>query len=105
MKWFSQVLVVIYGLSGLYFIYMAIMGSFVYFANKSMGHDESFLEPGRNWVFGLLLAGFAWVGWKVMQNPESYKWGIWIVYLPFTAIFLFFLWFLTIHVSTGGRWN
>jgi hypothetical protein len=42
MNWFSQALVWIYGLSALYFLYLVSMGIFVYFADKSMGHNKSF---------------------------------------------------------------
>jgi hypothetical protein len=41
MKWFSQVLVWMYGLSALSFLYSADKGILVYFANKPMGHNKN----------------------------------------------------------------
>ncbi|MBK9256703.1 MAG: hypothetical protein IPM42_14540 [Saprospiraceae bacterium] len=105
MKWFSQVLVWIYGLSALYFLYMAAMGIFVYFANKSMGHYESFLVPGRNLAFGLILGAFAFAGWRLMKNPDTHKIGIWITYFPFIIAVLFVLWFAIVLIGSGGKWN
>jgi hypothetical protein len=89
MKWFSQVLVWIYSLTALYFLYTAAIGIFVYFANKSMGHYESFLMPGRNLAFGLILGAFAFGGWKLMKNEDTYKIGMIVTYFPlFQAYFL-----------------
>lgn len=105
MKWFSQVLVWIYGLSALYFLYMAAMGIFVYIANKSMGHYESFLVPGRNLAFGLILGAFAFAGWKLMKNPTTYKIGMWVTYFPFIIGGLFVLWFAIVLIGSGGKWN
>jgi len=105
MKWFSQVLVWVYGLVALYFLYMAAMGMFVYFANRSMGHYESFLVPGRNLAFGLILGAFAFGGWRFMKNAESYKIGLIITYFPFIIAILFVLWFALIFATNGGKWN
>lgn len=105
MKWFSQILLWIYGLSSLYFLYMAAMGIFIYFANKSLGHYESFLVPGRNLAFGLLLGLVALGGWKLMKNPDTYKFGMVLTYIPFLLVALFILWFALIFATNGGKWN
>lgn len=105
MKWFSQILVWIYGLSALYFLYTAAMGMFVYFANKSMGHYESFLVPGRNLVIGLILGGVAFGGWKLMKNPDTATIGLILTYFPFIIALLFLLYFALIFATNGGRWN
>jgi hypothetical protein len=105
MKWFSQVLVWIYALSALYFLCMAAMGIFVYVANKSMGHYESFLVPGRNLAFGLILGAFAFGGWKLMRIPATYKIGMWVTYFPFIIALLFVLWFAIVLIGSGGKWN
>ncbi len=105
MKWFNQVLVWIYGLSALYFLYLAAMGIFVYVANKSMGHYESFLVPGRNLAFGLILGVIAFAGWKLMKNPDTYKIGAILTYFPFILGVLFVLWFALIFATNGGKWN
>ncbi|MBP6569498.1 MAG: hypothetical protein KA270_20150 [Saprospiraceae bacterium] len=105
MKWFSQVLVWIYSLTALYFLYTAAIGIFVYFANKSMGHYESFLMPGRNLAFGLILGAFAFGGWKLMKNEDTYKIGMIVTYFPFISGVLFMLWFVLIFATNGGKWN
>lgn len=105
MKWFSQVLIWIYALAALYFLYVAAMGIFVYVANKSMGHYESFLVPGRNLAFGLILGAFAFSGWKLMKNPETYKIGMVVTYLPAIVVLLFILWFAIVFIGSSGRWN
>jgi hypothetical protein len=105
MKSINTALTVLYGLGAAYFLYMAAMGIFVYFANRSMGHTESFLVPGQHLVAGLFLCGFAYLGWRWLQNPGSM--GIWgySLYLPAAALLLFVLWFVILHLSSGGRWN
>ena len=105
MKWFSQVLIWIYGLSGLYFLYLAGLGMFVYFANKSMGHYESFLVPGRNLAFGLILIAFAFAGWKLLKYPSTSTIGFIVTYFPFIMALLFVLYFALIFAINGGRWN
>ena len=105
MKWFSQVLIVLYGVSALYFLYLAALGIFVYVSNKSMGHVDSFLVPGRNLAIGLILGAFAFVGWKLMKNPETYKIAMWLTYFPFIIAVLFSLWFAIVLIGSGGKWN
>jgi hypothetical protein len=105
MKGINTVLTVLYGLGAAYFLYMAAMGIFVYVANRSMGHHETFLVPGQHLAAGLLLAGFAYLGWRWLQHPDTT--GAWVygLYLPAGALLLFALWFLILHLSSGGRWN
>lgn len=105
MKWFSQILLWIYGLSALYFLYTAILGIFVYLANKSMGHYDSFLIPGRNLAIGLILGFITFGGWKLMKHPNTYKIGMIITYFPFIIGMLFVLWFALIFATNGGKWN
>lgn len=105
MKWLGQVLVWIYGLAALYFLYQAALGIFVYVANKSMGHYESFLVPGRNLAIGLTLSAFAFAGWRLMKNVDTYKIGLFLTYFPFIIGLLFVLWFGMIFATNGGKWN
>ena len=105
MKGFGQILLGIYGLASLYFLYTAAMGIFVYFANRSMGHYESFLEPGRNLAIGIIFGAIAFGGWKLMKNPNTATIGMVITYFPFMIAFLFVLYFALIFATNGGRWN
>lgn len=105
MKGINTVLTVLYGLGAAYFLYRAAMGIFVYVANRSMGHQDSFLVPGQHLAAGLLLGGFAYLGWRWLQQPAATgAWGYWL-YLPAGALLLFALWFLILLMSSGGRWN
>lgn len=105
MKGLSQILVWIYGLTALYFLYLAAMGIFVYLANRSMGHYESFFVPGRNLAAGLILGAIAFGGWKLMKNVGTQKIGLILIYLPFMGVVLFVLWFAMIFATNGGKWN
>lgn len=105
MKGFSQILIWIYGLTAIYFLYTAATGIFVYFANKSMGHYESFLVPGRNLAIGLIIGSVAFGGWKLMKNHDYHTLGMIITYFPFIILLLFVLYFVLIFATNGGRWN
>jgi hypothetical protein len=105
MKWLNQGLFAIYGITALYFLYLAGITMFVYFANKSMGHQESFLVPGRNLALGLFLGLFAFVGWKILQNPGLHKIVTFLYYLPVGMIIIYVLWFALLYFSSGGNWQ
>ncbi len=105
MKGINTALTVLYGLGAAYFLYMAAMGIFVYVANRSMGHQESFLVPGQHLAAGLLLGGFAYLGWRWLQHPSAIGAWVYWLYLPAGAFLLFAAWFLLLHLSSGGRWN
>jgi hypothetical protein len=104
MKWINQILLVLYGLTALYFLYTAAMGIFVYFANKSMGHYESFLVPGRNLVVGLILAGLTALAWYCVRQPVLSKTAYFLLYLPVIIIGVIFILILINYIS-GARWN
>lgn len=105
MKWVNYSLLIIYGLAAFYFLYIAAQGLFVYFANKSLGHNESFFMPGRNLVIGIFLAAFTWLAWQfISQNNMSKIWSV-LLYLPVIVVGLFFLFMLITLLSSGGKWN
>jgi FtsH-binding integral membrane protein len=95
----------IYGLTALYFLYQAAMGIFVYFANKSLGHTESFFMPGRNLMVGLVLAFITCSAWYLIQHQPDSKTGFIILYLPTLIIGGFFLFMIVTLILSGGKWN
>ncbi len=103
MKGFSQILIIIYSVTAFYFLYQAAIGIFVYFANKNLGHYESFLVPGRNLALGLILASMAFGGWKHINNPSTYKFGMFIVYFPVGIVALIILWVVFVFITNGGK--
>ena len=105
MKWYHQVLIALYSMAFIFFLYEAILGMFVYFANKSMGHYESFLVPGRNLILALLFGCFAFFGWKLLKTAAMSKVGALLLYFPIICILLFMLWFIILLISSGGKWN
>jgi hypothetical protein len=105
MKWMHNAFLIMYGLAALYFLYQAAMGIFVYFANKSLEHAESFFMPGRNLIVGLVLGLIAFSAWYLIQQQPDSKTGLIILYLPTIIIGGFFLYMMVALISSGGRWN
>ncbi len=81
------------------------MHGYVYFANKSLGHEESFLIPGRNLAIGLLVAGFAFAGWYLIKHSAFQKLGNIILFFPAVAVGLFLLYMVSLLIASGGKWN
>jgi hypothetical protein len=80
------------------------MGIFVYFANKSLGQVESFLEPGRNLVIGLIFSGITAFGWYFIRQSILSKSGYFLFYLPLIIVGIIFLYFF-INLIFGAKWN
>lgn len=105
MKVIHQIVLGLNGLLSLYFLYMATMHSYVYFANKSLGHNESFFEAGRYIVIALIFLTITLLGWFLMKNPNYSKMGITILYIPIIIAGIFGLWTIIMLLSANGRWN
>lgn len=105
MKTYIKVLLIVYGLAAVYFLYLAAINMFVYFANRSKGFYEPFLPAGRNLGLGLVFALIAGLSWFFVRQPAYQKAGNFIALLPLIAIGLFVCWFLIIMISSGGKWN
>jgi hypothetical protein len=105
MKWMHNTFLIIYGLAALYFLYQAAMGIFVYVANKSMGHTESFFIPGRNLIVGLVLTLVTFSAWYLIKHQPDSKAGLIILYLPTLLIGGFFLYMILVLILSGGKWN
>ncbi len=105
MKWIHQSFMFLYAIGAFYFLYQAALGIFVYVANKSAGHYESFFIPGRDLVTGLLLAGLAWLALYCLKQPTFPKAGYIVLYLPLILIGGFFLFIIITLLLSGGKWN
>ena len=105
MKWYHQALIVLYSVVALYFLYMAAMHLYVYFANKSLGHEESFLVPGRNLAVGLLISGITLTGWYLLKHTDYSRLGSIVLFLPAVAVGLFLLYMVSLLIASGGKWN
>lgn len=105
MKLFIKILLIGYGITALYFLYLAAINLFVYFANTSKGFHEPFLPAGRNLAIGFLFAVITGVSWFLIRQPAYEKAGTYLVYLPLIVIGLFICWFLIVMISSGGKWN
>ncbi|MBK9270134.1 MAG: hypothetical protein IPM48_00930 [Saprospiraceae bacterium] len=105
MKLFYQIVIGIYGLVALYYIYLSAMHLFVYFTNRSLGHEESFFEPGKNLIVASVFSFFAIASWFLIRNPNYSKLGYAVFYIPLIVAGLFVLWTLTILIGSGGKWN
>lgn len=105
MKPFHYIFIIIYALVAAYFLYMTAISLFVYFSNKSMGHNESFFESGKNFLIALLFSFFTFSSWFLIRNQNYHKIGLIIFYIPIVLIGLYLLWALTIIIGSGGKWN
>ena len=105
MKWIHEAIIIFYSIIALYFLYLASTGIFVYFANKSMGHQESFLIPGRNLCIGLLLVTITWSAWYFINQSSYSKLGLIILYLPLIIVVSFLIFMFINLISAGGKWN
>lgn len=105
MKLFYYIFIIIYALIAAYFLYMTAISLFVYFSNKSMGHNESFFESGKNILVALLFSFFTLSSWFLIRNQNYHKIGLTIFYIPLVVIGIFLLWALTIIIGSGGKWN
>ena len=105
MKVIHQIVLGLNGLVSLYFLYMAAMHTYVYFANKSLGHTESFSEAGRYIVIALIFLTITLLGWFLMKNPSYSKLGTIILYIPIIIAGIFGLWTIIMLLSANGRWN
>ena len=105
MKWYQLLLFGLNGLAGLYLLYMATMHFFVYFANTTLGHEESILIPMRNLIPGLIIAGLTIGAWMLLKENPISKTGNILLFIPCMIAMIFGLWTVVILLSANGKWN
>lgn len=104
MKSFHQIVFGFYVLIGLYLLYFAIMHTYIYFANRSLGYVESFGVAGRYWLGFLIFSVIIWVAWHSIKGKMN-TFGMIVLYFPIVVALLYGLWAILITLSSGGRWN
>jgi len=105
MKTYIKILLILYGFTALYFLYLAAINLFVYFANTSKGFYEPFLPAGRNLAIGIFFAAITSISWFLLRQPAYQKMGNLLVLLPMIAIGFFICWFVIVMIASGGKWN
>ena len=105
MKWYQSVVLFLNSLVALYFLYTALMQLFVYFANRSMGYQESFLIPGRTIVLALLLSMCSFGAWYALRQLQMQRVASILLYFPLLVVVLFALWTIILLLGSGGKWN
>ncbi|MFZ1749908.1 MAG: hypothetical protein WAU01_06935 [Saprospiraceae bacterium] len=105
MKWYHLGALLIYGSAILYFGYQTYLQLYVYFANKSLGHEESFSLAGKHLALTIFLIAMSAGGWYLMKYTSMTKLGNVILFFPFIVIGLFALWAIILVLSSGGKWN
>lgn len=105
MKFINQFLAIIYGGVAAYSIYMSVMTLFVYFANQSLGHSESFRQPTIYLSIAALFSVTTYIGYKIWANQTVHLLLKSFFYLPIIAVCLYILWGILMIVGSGGKWN
>ena len=105
MKWYHITTLLIYGSAIAYFAYQSYIQLYVYFANKSLGNEESFLMPGRYLGLTLLLIAMSSGGWYLLKYTAMTKLGNLILFFPYIIILLYALFAIVLLLSSGGKWN
>ncbi|MBK8699642.1 MAG: hypothetical protein IPN29_08870 [Saprospiraceae bacterium] len=105
MKWYHYFFFSVNGIAALWLLYHAAMHLFVYFANRSLGHAESFRVPGLYLFGGIAFTALAVGGWYLSKNPAYGKIGLGLLMLPAIIVALYGLWAVFLLISSGGKWN
>lgn len=105
MKTFQWVGYAVNSLAGLYFLYMAAMHFYVYWQNRSMGHEESARSWLLNLVIFLLLLGFSAAAFWLHRYTGQQRLGNFFLFLPLGLVGLYLLWAIFLLISSGGKWN
>lgn len=105
MKVINIIITMLYAMGVIYTGYMAVTHLFVYFANKNMGHEESFRLPGL-YLFGCFLFIIcAFVGWRLYNSGNAGIPEKLLFYLPLVLVIAYALWAVVLLISSGGKWN
>ncbi|MCB0659678.1 MAG: hypothetical protein KDC04_02010 [Saprospiraceae bacterium] len=93
------------GLVALYFIYMAALQAFVYFANQNLGQNESFGMVARYGIIAIIFIVILAASWILLKQNGASVLGKVILYFPIGLALGYALWAILIVISSGGRWN
>lgn len=95
----------LYAMGAVYPGYMAITHLFVFFANKNLGHVESFRLPGLYLSGSVLFIICAFIGWRLYNSGNIGLFEKTLFYLPLVLVITYALWAVVLLLSSGGKWN
>lgn len=99
---YIHVLIIINALAALWFFIQTGMHSFVYVANKRLGHEVDARSMRRQALLTLFFAAFALGGyWKALPDWLNMTLAV----LPLALLLIYALWAGFLLLSSGGKWN
>ncbi len=105
MKWYQILGFTINIIAALYFIYMSAMHVFVYVMNKRDGHYVNFHEGKISISIASILSVLTVLAWIAFKNPDSYKLGNMLLFIPLGLLVAYGLFAVFLIVGSGGKWN
>ncbi len=105
MKWYQLWLSVAYTLVTLYLLYQSVLHLFVYFANRHLGHYESFRTPLLFIVATFLLSIITASSYFLLKNNPASIAGNAILFAPIGVVVAIILWAIFLVIVSGGQWN
>lgn len=93
-------------LASVYFTYLSAMHVFIYFANKKLGHPESFFLSKRNLALAAIFICITLAGYLVKKYTPNITQSVMILGIPLFLVLLYALFALVlIAAGSGSRWN
>ncbi|OWY24905.1 hypothetical protein C7N43_15780 [Sphingobacteriales bacterium UPWRP_1] len=92
-------------LASVYFTYLSAMHVFIYFANKRLGHPESFFLSKRSLVIAAIFIGITAAGYFVKKYTLNATQAVMILGFPLFLALLYGLFAVVMIIGSGGRWN
>jgi hypothetical protein len=105
MKSYQFGLFVVYALITFYLLYQSVLYLFVYFANKKLGHEESFRTPLLFIVVAFLSSAITASSYFLLKNNPDSVIGNVILFAPIVIAVAIILWTIFLIIASGGRWN
>jgi len=78
---------------------------FVYFANKRLGHQESFFMSARYLTLAAIFIFITITGFFLKKKLASPIPAIFVMGFPYFLLILYGLFMIAILISSKGRWN
>lgn len=91
--------------ASVYFTYMSAMHLFIYFANKRLGHPESFFACKQNIVPAVIFIAITTAGYLLKKNAGTPGAAVLVLGFPFFIAILYGLFAVVMIIGSGGRWN
>ena len=95
----------LYGVISLYSGYRCFMHTFIYFANRKLGHFESARMPIMYLILAIIFGFLFWLGYKYYYGHSLNTLSKALFYFPIVAILMYAIWAIFLVISSGGKWN